>query len=68
MTLHDIPHNSKIYEGVSDGSTFFTMHHPDGMYSYCVSERGGLCHLYAFQELVPFEDGFKFAPNAPEED
>jgi len=31
------------------------------MYSYCISEKGGICHLGLMQELVEFEDGYKFS-------
>ena len=60
MKLYEIPEKSKIYEEVSDGSSYFIYDHPDGMYSYCVSEKGGICHLGLSQELVEFEDGYKF--------
>jgi hypothetical protein len=61
VTLLDIPRGSKIYEGCSDGSTHFVMHRPDGLYSYCETEKGAVVHLGVFQELVEFEDGYKFA-------
>jgi hypothetical protein len=60
MKLYEIPNKSKIYEEVSDGSSYFIYDHPDGMYSYCVSEKGGVCHLGLSQELEVFEDGYKF--------
>jgi hypothetical protein len=60
LTLLDIPRNSIIYEGCSDGSGHFTMCHPDGMYSFCVTEKGAITHLYVGQELVPHKDGYKF--------
>jgi len=60
MKLYEIPRQSKIYETVSDGSSYFIYDHPDGAYSYCISEKGAICHLSMSQELVEFEDGYKF--------
>ena len=60
MKLYEIPRNSKIYEEVSDGSKYFIFDHLDGMYSYCVSEKGGVCQLGASQELIEYKDGYKF--------
>ncbi len=60
MKLYEIPRKSKIYEKVSDGSSYFIYDHPDGMYSYCVSEKGGICHLGLSQELEKYKDGYKF--------
>ena len=59
--LHEIPQKSKIYEEVSDGSTFLVYDHPDGMYSYCISEKGAVVHLSLRAELVPYKDGYKFS-------
>lgn len=61
MKLHEIPNKSKIYEKVSDGSEYFIYDHPDGMYSYCISEKGGVCHLGLSQELEKYKDGYKFS-------
>ena len=63
MKLYEIPNKSKIYEEVSDGSKFFMYDHPDGMYSYCISEKGGVCHLGLSQELIEYKDGYKFKTN-----
>lgn len=60
MKLYEIKLPAKIYEEVSDGSTFFTVDHLDGMYSYCESEKGGVCHLHSSQELKKYKDGYKF--------
>ena len=60
MKLHEIPEHSKIYEPCSDGSTYFWYIHEDGLYSYCVTEKGGVVHLGICTPLVPFEDGYKF--------
>lgn len=60
MKLYQIPNESKIYEEVSDGSSYFIYKHPDGMYSYCISEKGSICHLGITQSLVKFKDGYKF--------
>lgn len=59
MRLIDIPRKSKIYCECSDGSTFITYHHPDGIYSYCTTEKGGVVHLGLRQPLVEHEDGYK---------
>lgn len=61
MKLYEIPRESKIYEPVNDGSEYFIFNKLDGMYSVCTSEKGGLCHLGASQELEPYKDGYKFA-------
>ncbi len=63
MKLHEIPHKSKIYEAVSDGSIYFIYDHPDGMYSYCISEKGAIVHLGLMQELEEYKDGYKFKSN-----
>ena len=57
--LHKIPKGSKIYEECSDGSTFFTFNHADGMYSNCTTEKGETVHLGANQLLKEHEDGYK---------
>ncbi len=62
MMLYEIPNESKIYEGASDGSVFFIFHRIDGSYSTCTTEKGALVHLGASCPLVKFEDGYKFAP------
>jgi hypothetical protein len=59
LYLHQIPMDSKVYEEVSDGSTFFIFKHIDGMYSLCVSEKGGTCHLAAMTPMKKFKDGYK---------
>lgn len=60
MKLYEIPDKSKIYESCSDGSSYFIYDHPDGMYSYCVTEKGAITHLGLTQELEIYEDGYKF--------
>lgn len=59
MKLYEIPRQSKIYEEVSDGSSYFTYDHEDGMYSYCVSEKGAVVHLYIGTPMVEYKDGYK---------
>lgn len=59
VKLYDIPRDSKIYNDVSDGSKYFMFKRLDGMYSYCVSEKGGVCHLGASTELKKYKDGYK---------
>jgi hypothetical protein len=61
MKLYEIPRESKIYETVSDGSEYLIFYKLDGAYSFCVSEKGGVCHISARTELEPFEDGYKLS-------
>jgi hypothetical protein len=61
MKLYDIPEKSKIYTEASDGSTYVIFDHIDGMYSYCVTEKGAVVHLSASTPLVGFEDGYKIS-------
>lgn len=63
MKLYDIKNGSKIYEECSDGSLFFIFEHPDGMYSYCTTEKGGTVHLGMTQELKIYKDGYKCVAN-----
>ena len=66
MFLHEIKRGSKIYGGCSDGSTFLIFHNLDGMYSFCRTEKGGITHLYRFQELRPYLDGYCFRKHWPD--
>ena len=59
MKLYEIPKKSKIYCECEDKSNFIIFEHLDGFYSYCKTEKGGIVHLGACQELVKFNDGFK---------
>ena len=59
VKLYDLPKGTKIYEELSDGSTYFIFDHIDGMYSYNKTEKGGIIHIKAFAELVKHEDGYK---------
>lgn len=59
MKLYEIPRQSKIYEEVSDGSSYFIYDHEDGMYSYCVSEKGAVVHLFIGTAMVEYKDGYK---------
>lgn len=63
MRLYSIPEKSKIYAEVSDGSTYFIFDHLDGMYSYCVTEKGNIVHLYRGTQLEKFKDGYKLKPD-----
>lgn len=63
MKLYEIPNNSKIYESCSDGSEHLTYIRPDGMYSYCKTEKGNTCHLGVTTELEKHKDGFKIKQN-----
>lgn len=61
MKLYDIPKQSKIYEECSDGSKHFIFDHLDGMYSYCITEKGGIVHLARFTPLEKYKDGYKIS-------
>lgn len=61
MKLLDIPKGSKIFCGVSDGSSYVIYDHPDGMYSYCKTEKGGVVHLGLSQTLEEVEGGYKLS-------
>ena len=62
--LHEIEKQSKIYCESSDGSKFIIFDHLDGMYSYCITEKGGVVHLGRFQPLEEYEDGYKLVSKA----
>jgi hypothetical protein len=47
MKLYDVPRNTWIKHG--DLKLFF--HHIDGMYSYCETESGEVCHLQVWTEV-----------------
>lgn len=61
LKLLDIPPGSKIFCEVSDGSKYIIYDHPDGMYSYCKTEKGGVVHLGLSQPLKEVEGGFEIA-------
>lgn len=61
VKLFEIEKGSKIYCEVSDGSKFIIYHHPDGIYSYCKTEKGAVVHLGLMQPLQKFRDGYKIA-------
>lgn len=63
MKLYELPReqNAKVYiESTSDNSKedFLYFRHIDGMYSYCTTEQGYVCHLFAGTEIEPYKDGF----------
>jgi len=58
MKLYDIPKNSKIMCEASDGSKYIIFDHIDGMYSYCVTEKGAVVHLGACTELKKKKDHY----------
>ena len=51
MKVYDLEKGAKILADISDGSQYVTFDHLDGMYSYCVSEKGGVFHLAAYTPL-----------------
>lgn len=57
--LYQIPQKSKIYEKVTDGSRFVIFDHLDGMYSYCITEKGAVVHLAVGTPLRKYKDGWK---------
>lgn len=61
LRLYDVKLPCKIYETVTDGSTFFTVQHLDGAYSFCETEKGKLIHLSVGTPLKVFKDGYKIS-------
>lgn len=65
IRLYDLPQRAKkrpkIYCDASDGSKYIEFDHLDGMYSYCVTEKGGVVHLAGTAPLKKFKDGYKIA-------
>lgn len=57
MKLRDIPRDSRINVEASDGSTFITFKHLDGMYSLCYTENGNPVHLAGFTPLKLVSEG-----------
>lgn len=56
--LHEIPTGSKILCTCSDDSTYFIYDHPDGMYSYCVTEKGNIVHIGLMQPVEKIKDHY----------
>jgi len=59
MKLYDIKLPAKVYCECSDGSTYITVDHLDGAYSYCITEKEAIVHLSSSTPLEKFEDGYK---------
>lgn len=59
LKLYDIKEGSKIYCECSDGSKYITFYHIDGMYSYNISAKGAVVHLYAAAKLRKYRDGYR---------
>jgi len=57
IKLLDVPKDSKIMCECSDGSNNLIFRHIDGMYSFCVTEKGNVVHLYCMTELSLQPDG-----------
>lgn len=65
MNLNEIKLPAKIFLGElrsSDRSTFITVDHLDGMYSYGVSENGNPTHLSRFTPLKKVKGGYEIVP------
>jgi hypothetical protein len=58
IRLYEIPEESKIFGECSDGSTFLTFKHLDGLYSYCITEKGGVINLSGGTPLKVTEGGY----------
>jgi hypothetical protein len=52
--LFEIPRESKIYEKTNDGSEYITFKHLDGLYSYCITQNGGVINLAGSLPLKPY--------------
>lgn len=60
MKTYDLKKGDKIYVECSDGSTYVIFDHQDGMYSYCISEKGNKpVNINMGAEIIKFEDGYK---------
>ena len=55
--LYEIPEGSRIETEISDGSTYLTFEHLDGMYRYCTTEKCGVVHLSVHTPLIKKENG-----------
>lgn len=54
MKLYEAEKGIKIVCDAEDGSKYITFDHLDGMYSYCLTEKGGVAHLAAYTNLEPY--------------
>lgn len=54
--LSEIPKDSRIMCELDDGSKYFTFDHIDGMYSYCVTEKGNIFHPQCLLPLTKISD------------
>ncbi len=68
IELYDITMKSKIYISCSDKSKYVIFDHLDGMYSFCLSEKGNPVHLSASIPLVAYKDGYKIKDIPPKKD
>jgi hypothetical protein len=59
IKLYGLKKGDKIYDDFSDGSKFITFDHLDGMYSFNLTEKGGIFHLAGGTPLIKFKDGYK---------
>lgn len=53
----DVYHPIRVITDCSDGSTYIDVKHLDGMYSFCMSEKGNTCHLSGKTPLRQLYDG-----------
>ena len=54
MKLHEVPRNTRIRLLVDDpglNGLELNFDHTDGMYSYCTTDFGVVCHISAFAEV-----------------
>lgn len=55
--LYEIKLPITVNEEFEDGSKFFIVKKLDGMYSFCVTQKGSIVHLFSGTELEPQVDG-----------
>lgn len=61
MKLYEIKKGSKIVCELSDGSNYLIFDHLDGIYSYCITEKGGVVHLSTLAELKEVDGHYELA-------
>lgn len=61
MKLYELKLPIKVYEECDDGSTYLNVRHIDGLYAYCIPQKGGITYLSVSTPLIPYEDGYKIS-------